>query len=237
MSNIILESLFATDKFVLMQQPIVDVNKTVVGYEILLRIKDATNKLLLSPGSFIATLENYNLQIELDKLVINKFFASLQTPSALTYHVNISPKSVYMLPFLLERFDHNAFTNVCFEITESYSVNTAVPLFDIEKFNYIRNLGITFSFDDFGTKYVNYDEIYLLRPNFIKVDMAFLKQSVTIPFYKTVLNNIATLAEAVEARCIVEGVEDEALFLHAASCGFTLFQGWYFGKPTSYERT
>jgi EAL domain-containing protein (putative c-di-GMP-specific phosphodiesterase class I) len=226
------DSLIPHTKLVLLRQPITDASKDVVGNEVLLRILDRSGAVLLPPATLIKALTALNVQPHLDQRIINMALADVAPPaSSLRLFINISPTSLLRLPEWLRDINPAVLATLCFEITE----DTAIPIkpADLDAIAYIRDLGVCFALDDFGSCYLSYDEFFAIKPRYVKVNADFIARSFTTPFYAEVIRGIAGLAAALPSPCqlIGEGIESEALFEHARALGVTLFQGWHLGLP------
>ena len=234
MINHILASLFDTDKLVLHQQLIypTGTGTGVLHHEVLTRFKDKHNKVLLPPGEFIETLERHNLQVELDRYVICKVLQALaqqQDVDAVDiYHINISPKSVHILPEILHNYPVTLYKRLSFELTENSLVDLSLNA--ASKLRYLRDLGISLSFDDFGSKFVSYKEIYNIKPDYLKIDGAYVKNAATCNFACTVVKNIIALAHAIDACTVAESVEDADIADFMTELGVDYLQGWHIGK-------
>ena len=227
------DSLIPHTKLVLLRQPITDASKDVVGNEVLLRILDRSGAVLLPPSTLIKALTALNVQPHLDQRIINMALAGEEqvSPSALRLFINISPTSLLRLPEWLRDINPAVLATLCFEITEDEAI--PVKPADLDAIAYIRDLGVSFALDDFGSCYLSYDEFFAIKPRYVKVNADFIARSFTTPFYAEVIRGIAGLAAALPTPCqlIGEGIESEALFEHARALGVTLFQGWHIGLP------
>jgi EAL domain-containing protein (putative c-di-GMP-specific phosphodiesterase class I) len=229
------DSLIPHTKLVLLRQPITDASKDVMGNEVLLRILDRSGAVLLPPATLIKALTALNVQPHLDQRIINMALTQAEDgqapPSALRLFINISPTSLLRLPEWLRDINPAVLATLCFEITE----DEAIPIkpADLDAISYIRDLGVCFALDDFGSCYLSYDEFFAIKPRYVKVNADFIARSFTTPFYAEVIRGIASLAAALPTPCqlIGEGIESEALFEHARALGVTLFQGWHLGLP------
>jgi EAL domain-containing protein (putative c-di-GMP-specific phosphodiesterase class I) len=225
------DSLIPNTKLVLLRQPITDASKDVMGNEVLLRILDRSGAVLLPPATLIKALTALNVQPHLDQRIINMALAQAEVGASLRLFINISPTSLPRLPEWLRGINPAVLATLCFEITES----EAIPIkpADLDAIAYIRDLGVCFALDDFGSCYLSYDEFFAIKPRYVKVNADFIARSFTTPFYAEVIRGIASLAAALPSPCqlIGEGIESEALFEHARSLGVTLFQGWHIGLP------
>ena len=95
----------------------------------------------------------------------------------------------------------------------------------------IRDLGFALAVDDLGAGYNSLSVLAQLQPQIIKLDMSLVRDVHLNDFSRRVIELVANLAEATDAKVVAEGVEcaEEADTL--VSCGCHLLQGYYFGRP------
>ncbi len=119
--------------------------------------------------------------------------------------------------------------NLNLEVTESLAIN------DMERMQKIlggiKELGVFLSLDDFGTGYSSLNHIRQIPFDIIKVDQAFVKGLDKDDYAKAFIKMVAELAETLNVRVLVEGIETEVQLkaLEGMKVGF--IQGFYFDKP------
>jgi two-component system, chemotaxis family, CheB/CheR fusion protein len=96
----------------------------------------------------------------------------------------------------------------------------------------LRRLGATISIDDFGTGYSNLELLDRLQPEIIKIDRSLLaRASDTDDRGTNILRAAVQLAHALDAKVVLEGVADEAMWEHARELGADLAQGYFLAPP------
>lgn len=99
-----------------------------------------------------------------------------------------------------------------------------------------RELGCLVAVDDFGAGHSNFERIWRIQPDIVKLDRKTLADAVTRPIIRRSLPNLVGLLH--EAGCIVlaEGIEtgDEAMI--ALDAGVDLAQGYLFARPFPINR-
>jgi EAL domain-containing protein (putative c-di-GMP-specific phosphodiesterase class I) len=95
--------------------------------------------------------------------------------------------------------------------------------------------GIRVSIDDFGTGYTSLAAIPHLPLDEIKVDMSFVKNSLTSRADEAIVRSVRELAHRLGLVSVAEGVEDAAIERLMVDIGFDLLQGYHFAKPLSEE--
>jgi EAL domain-containing protein (putative c-di-GMP-specific phosphodiesterase class I) len=95
----------------------------------------------------------------------------------------------------------------------------------------LRMLGISIALDDFGIGESNYRMMLDCWPDCIKVDRYVVRNCDSDYGRRAILDSIASLAMAVGAKVIAEGVQTKAELKTIKNLGFTLAQGFVFYKP------
>jgi EAL domain-containing protein (putative c-di-GMP-specific phosphodiesterase class I) len=97
-----------------------------------------------------------------------------------------------------------------------------------------RALGIRFALDDVGAGYAGLAALALLAPDFVKVDMALVRDCHRDPAKQAVIAALVLYAQRVGAVVIAEGVETPEESRVVCDLGVDLLQGFLFARPTEY---
>jgi EAL domain-containing protein (putative c-di-GMP-specific phosphodiesterase class I) len=89
------------------------------------------------------------------------------------------------------------------------------------------------SIDDFGTGYTSLAAIPHLPLDEIKVDMSFVKRSLTSPADEAIVRSVHELTHRLGLVSVAEGVEDAGIERLMTEIGFDLLQGYHFARPLS----
>lgn len=118
-----------------------------------------------------------------------------------------------------------------FEITEGEHIVDRGHLLAIVR-EYQR-LGFKTAMDDFGAGYSRLGLLTEYRPDYIKIDLALVRDIHRHPRKQAIVNAILGLCRDLDVAVIAEGVEnrDEGRYLRD-SAGVRLFQGFYFARPS-----
>jgi EAL domain-containing protein (putative c-di-GMP-specific phosphodiesterase class I) len=119
---------------------------------------------------------------------------------------------------------------VVIEVTENV-VEATKPL--SEAIGNYRDCGYRICVDDFGSKHSNFDRLWKLSPDFVKLDAELIKRAQFNPKTRRVLPKLIELIRELEAQPVVKGIENEIQFNIALASGATLLQGYYLGRPAS----
>ncbi|RKF15559.1 EAL domain-containing protein [Alginatibacterium sediminis] len=227
------------DELELFLQPQVSCQQQkVLGFELLLRWNHPT-KGLLAPGQFLDVIENSRYVLDLGYWVIRKTLEIMCRFESLGYldlsfALNVSPKQFEDDNFAKNLIDiyqsRTCKTNTLeIELTESCAVN------DFERVSkalkVIRHQGIHVALDDFGKGFTSLSYLSHLPCDKVKFDREFCMDAMHNPRSEEILLNAKSLVEIIEAKVLVEGIEEMEYAQWLGERGFDLLQGYVFGKP------
>jgi len=227
------------DVLELYYQPKVDiVNKTLIGYEALLRWNDPELG-FVSPGKFIPIAEQSNLILDIGDWVLEK---SLQFTSEL---INPVPVSINLSG---KQFEKGNFAEqlsaslakykaepslIEIEITESHLMADVEDA--IRQLQDIKNLGVNISIDDFGTGYSSLAYLKRLPVDTLKIDRSFIQDIPGDINDVEITGAIIAMAQQLGLHVIAEGAEtqEQIDFLREKGC-FSV-QGFFYSRPLPGE--
>lgn len=114
------------------------------------------------------------------------------------------------------------------EITETSKSND-ILLEDMIK--RIRSKGFSVAVDDFGSGYSSLAFVREIEFDTLKIDKSFLQGDMEEKKTKSMIEGIIGLAKKLEAKTVVEGVENVAQLSFLNCCGCDLLQGNYLSEP------
>src|SRR5437899_1275767 len=91
-----------------------------------------------------------------------------------------------------------------------------------------RTIGCLIVIDDFGAGYSNFDRIWRLRPDIVKIDREMTRRVTVEPLARRMFTGIVSVLHEAGALVCVEGIETEAEALCAIDANADLVQGHYF---------
>jgi EAL domain-containing protein (putative c-di-GMP-specific phosphodiesterase class I) len=217
-------------------QPIYSlVHKRPVGYEALLRAQNQQGS-NVPPLEIFKMIQNEEDTVFLDRLCRNlhlRNFLEMADDTSWIF-LNVNPQVTvggrrYGTYFgeLLERYKIPAH-RIVIEILE---VNIHDESLLAEAVSYYKNLGCLVAIDDFGAGHSNFDRIWQLSPQIVKLDRSMITQAVHNPNVRRVLPNLVSLLHESGSLALMEGIETEQEAMIAMDSGIDFVQGYFFGKP------
>lgn len=106
-----------------------------------------------------------------------------------------------------------------------------------EAMRYYSDLGCLVAIDDFGAGQSNFDRIWRVQPQIVKIDRKSLVQARYSAKVRRVLPSLVALLHEAGCMTLIEGIEDEEDVMIALDSGVDFVQGFFFGRPSplSYE--
>ncbi|MCH8504138.1 MAG: EAL domain-containing protein [Ectothiorhodospiraceae bacterium] len=101
----------------------------------------------------------------------------------------------------------------------------------VAKLSRLREMGITVSIDDFGTKYASLSYLKRLPIDRIKIDKSFVDDLPADEITAAILESVMTMAARMGVEVIAEGVEHRAQLDFLLQHGCRHVQGYYFCRP------
>jgi diguanylate cyclase (GGDEF)-like protein/PAS domain S-box-containing protein len=239
------------DRLTLFRQPIVSVKEEFnppidieqcEHFEILLRIEEEDGG-FISPASFLASAERYNLATRLDRWVVN---AALRWMTQVAKagkeielcSINLSAQSLGDAGFLeylvnLLQIAEVERDSVCFEITETSAIanlNSAAQFMRT-----VKGLGCRFALDDFGSGLSSFAYLKNLPVDYLKIDGTFVKDIATDPIDFAMVRSIADVGKVMGKDIIAEYVETEEVLAKVKDIGIDYAQGYFIGAPVPID--
>lgn len=219
-------------------------NESFVGGEILLRWqhKDFGD---FSPAQFIPLAEQSGMVFQITQLVITNTFEwlnQMNQQDLLTddFHVSINLSALDMsearltsfIASRLEKYNIDA-KWVTFEITESATQENPAQI--IQTIGVLKLLGFRISIDDFGTGYSSMVYLQNLKPDEIKIDIAFIRGINKDTQKQHIVRAIVQLAQSSNAITVAEGIETEAELDQVIALHCNHGQGYLWDRALSLD--
>lgn len=238
----IIENAVNNDRMAVYYQPIYSVSDGAFhSAEALLRLDDEEYG-RISPELFIPVAEKNGVIHRIGYFVLEevcKFIASDEYKElGLEYiEVNLSvaqcmrSKLAGEILELMEKY-HIRPEQINLEITETAAVNSQNIM--SENICKLREAGVPFSLDDYGTGYSNIRRVATMPFELIKLDKTFtdLEDNEKL---KVVVRNTVRMIKEMNMKIVVEGIETKHLVDVFSEMQCDYIQGYYFSKPLSRE--
>lgn len=219
-------------------QPIFSIShKRIVGYEALIRAFDTDNAAVLPPHLFdLPSSDAENLLLDrLCRYLHIRNYSSFQDQLNWLF-LNVSPRVVSAGnradSFFGELLNKTGLPphRIVMEIVEQ-------PTDDAERLQetvaYYQRLGCLTAIDDFGAGHSNFERIWNLSPDIVKLDRKLLTRATEDHKARQILNGIVSLLHQSGCLVLLEGVETHDQAMIAIDAGVDFVQGFYFHRPST----
>ncbi len=226
-------------EFTVYYQPQVDLyTGRIDGFEALIRWNHPVRGVLL-PGEFIPLTEENGLIVPIGSWVLRTACYQLKKWDEegfedLVMAVNISSR----------QFKDQEFVNMVRETIRETGINPnrleleiteIIALQDLDNtitiIKKLKELGVMFSLDNFGTDYSSMSYLKRLPVNNLKIDRSFMDTLLDNRSDQSIVQTIISLAQTFDLEVIAEGVEknEQAAFLKSVKCNKA--QGYLYSEP------
>lgn len=241
------------DRFVLYCQEIQSLNPSSKDkrYEILLRMRDKEGN-IIPPNEFIPAAERYQLMPAVDRWVIDHTLSDFHVlqgeDGAMAFcSINLSGQSLCdegFLDYVVQRIKNSEIppANICFEITETAviaNLNIAIHFIAV-----LRDMGVRFALDDFGSGLSSFAYLKNLSVDYLKIDGTFVRDMAHDQIDYAIVSSINQIGQLMGIQTIAEFVESDAIFEKLRNMKVDYVQGYSIGRPRpihevaeAYQRT
>ena len=232
------------NQFELHYQPRIDLSTgQLVGLEALLRWNHPERGLVL-PGEFISACEDMGLMKTIGYQVIQhacsaQSWLAEQNMQNVDVAVNISfsqiqdDRFVSIVKDIIARSGADA-SRIEFELTESTILKSSSGIKD--RMDSLRELGISFSLDDFGTGFSQLSHLTELPISALKIDACFVRELPNNDHQAAVCTMIIEMGRRLDILVVAEGAEthEQIEFLREHHC--QQVQGFYFSPAIPLQQ-
>jgi len=234
---------FNEDRFCLYVQPIISMegDARCTHYEVLIRYRDP-DETIISPSQFLPPAERYNLIERIDIWVVDKIIHWLQENKdearEVMFSVNLSGRSIGSQTFhkyLHEKLQQSDIDKsaLCFEITETSVVENIEKSVDF--INSIKQLGVKFSLDDFGTGLSSFSYLKRFPVDYLKIDGEFIRDIIENETSFVFVRSMTEVGHSLDMKVIAEFVESDTMYDRLREANIDYIQGYHVGKPVAIE--
>lgn len=222
-------------------QPIYSIcHKRIVGYEALVRAYDPDRAPVLPTHLFRLPVSDSETRLldRLCRLLHMRNFSCL-SDSMNWLFLNVSPAAVTDLrrsdSFFPDLLEHTGLPpqRIVMEIVEQPTDDSGQLRETVARY---RRLGCLTAIDDFGAGHSNFERIWNLSPDIVKLDRTLLTRATEDHKARQILNGIVSLLHQSGCLVLLEGVETLDQALIAIDAGVDFVQGFFFCQPSTELR-
>ena len=208
----------------------------VAGFESLVRWRHPQRG-LIPPGMFLPTIEDAGLDVNLDRLVLERAISQNARWRSNGWHVrvtvNLSSKSFndpHLTDFIQAALKRHGLParSLIIEITEGTAMRDEVQTLAV--LLRLKNLGVWVALDDFGVGHSSLAYLKRFPIDLLKLDRSFL-QDLEQDKSARMLEGIIGLASTLKIAVVVEGVETPAHLEWLRGKQVNFVQGYLTGRP------
>jgi len=230
-----LQDILLREKVVTAYQPILRMKEgTAMGFEALSRGPRGSG--LEAADALFGAARDHNLLVELDRLCRRRaLLSSGRVPSNARIFVNALPATMRDPQFrgkpLIDFLDRAqvAPDRIVIEITEKLVIEN-YGLFR-ETMAYFTDLGMSFAVDDVGAGYSGLESIARLKPTFLKIDTALVRDVHASTVNQAMVKAIISIGHGIGAQVIAEGIHSGEETQALRTMGVDFGQGFYLARP------
>jgi EAL domain-containing protein (putative c-di-GMP-specific phosphodiesterase class I) len=210
----------------------------VVGHEALLRGTSIATGAAVPPLDLFAGFADDDARVRLDRAALTQHLHAYAGKGATEWlFLNVHPKSISSLlgpsvadiARILAMHGLRA-EQVVIEVLESTLPDDAG--FD-RRIEELRELGCLVSLDDFGAGHSNFDRVFRLRPEIVKLDRSVVARAEIDPHARRIAAQMVSLLHECGCLVLMEGIETAEGAYTALRCDVDFVQGYHFGRPAA----
>jgi diguanylate cyclase (GGDEF)-like protein len=213
-------------------QPIVDKDGNVVKFEVLCRIKMPDGE-IKSIFPYLEVIKENKMYHKITEMILIESLEKLEENKDLNLSINLMMEDIInedQYNFIKENYTSAGIANrVTFEILEN-EINDYDPIQQFVK--EMKQYGMTFSIDDFGSGYSNFSRILQLNIDYLKIDGSLIKNIDKDKNSELIVETIVNFAKKSDIKTIAEYVHSKEVFEKTKKIGVDYFQGFYIAEPS-----
>jgi EAL domain-containing protein (putative c-di-GMP-specific phosphodiesterase class I) len=231
--------LFSEDVRIVFE-PIVKLeSRQILGYEALVRGEPGSE--FATPAQLFGAASECDALFELDCLCRRTALkVAHRLPEGAKLFLNCLPSAIHdpslqdsALRDLLARHKLQP-SDVVFEISERESIDNFAVFREV--CDHYSALGFQIALDDVGVGYSSLEAVTELAPDYLKVDMSFVRGIDEDPARQEILKALTSIAWRIDARIIAEGIETEGELKTLRDLAVSYGQGYRIGRASELQR-
>lgn len=217
-------------------QPVISItHKRIVGYEALLRATDHEGR-SIRPDALFARAPSKNEALALERLARCVHFANFAEERAQTtwLFVNALPRlfrTGWPYDSLIDELCNHfqvPHRRVVIEMIEEPAADETLFKKTVDA---LRARDLLIAIDDFGTGFSNFDRLWQVRPDIVKLDRSLVARMATPGADPQFAAQLITMLHRAGTMVLGEGVETEAELLTLMEADADFVQGYWLGEP------
>ena len=205
--------------------------------EALVRLRDEDGNLIY-PGDFIEEMERDGRIVELGKIVFEdvcKFISENDMEKLGLHYIEVNLSAVQCMQdrlastyiSIMKKYKVNP-KYINLEITETAQSTRKTLLRNMQ---ILREYGVSFSLDDFGTGNSNLNYIVEMPVEIVKFDKSMVTSYFENRIASFVMNSTIDMIKSLGHKIVFEGVEEEAQIFQVKLMKVDYVQGYFYSKP------
>jgi len=227
-----LKDMIESDQLVCHYQPIVNLQSGEIHhYEALLRIEDGEK--IIYPDKILPDLEESYFYSRMSMKVIEYNVAKLRSELEFILSINLSSDDLLNSAVAELLMKHKDIADrMMIEILETKNVDyqSIEPVI-----NELKSFGYKICIDDFGTGYANFEHLFNLSVDYLKLDGSLIRNLHTDKRVHNIIRAIVGFCRQQEIHVIAEFVENKQIVEVLKDLGIVYGQGFFFAKPKPFE--
>jgi EAL domain-containing protein (putative c-di-GMP-specific phosphodiesterase class I) len=217
-------------------QPIISLaHRRIIGYEGLVRPRNSEGQ-PVPPNVLFDAMSSDDDIVFLDRLSRNihvrNFVAGGQEEPWLFLNVNarVAMRGRAYNPYFEAMLARHGLAphRVVIELVENEVPDEALLA---DAMRYYMELGCLVAIDDFGAGHSNFERIWRVQPQIVKLDRTMLIQARENGRVRRVLPSLVALLHETGCLTLIEGIESEEEVMVAMDAGVDFVQGFFFARP------
>lgn len=231
----LLAALYSGDIQNVYQKKVCSKTGDIVGYEVLSQLHTVDGE-YVAAGAFLS--KNLSKSFY-GQLFLKSFESALYEWNSLSvelpFSINVPPYVLDVVGIfdcidrLLTEYEFDS-SKCIFELTEDYFCISS-PNF-LYTYNQLKQIGITFSIDDFGELESSLERLTVLSFSELKISRKMFLRSMEDPHIKCIVTGLINSCKQHGIKSVLEGIETDKEFTLALNLGPDFFQGYRWGKPS-----
>lgn len=217
-------------------QPIFSLShQRVIGHEGLMRASTADGQ-VVSPVDLLMAAQHKGELIAVDRVARALHVLNRPLRDAQWLFLNVHPE-VFVEPrtsssFTADLLAHQQLTNtdVVIEVLEDAIRDEALFA---ERVSHLHEAGFLIALDDFGAGHSNFDRVWTVKPDIVKLDRSFALRSEQDADARRLMPRIVNLLHEAGSLVLLEGIETAVQAQIALDSDIDFVQGYYFARPSA----